>query len=135
MSQEFERLPISIKQCRVIEEIAKRRSESLACESLNLTQSNVSRTLSMAEKSLSCKIFHRGWGGSNPTTEGEFVISHCNAIMREIRAIETQLKELSGLDALLSAYAEWRHLITVSALVELGSASAAAEHLAHWKTW
>lgn len=129
MSQEFERLPISIKQCRVIEEIAKRRSESLACESLNLTQSNVSRTLSMAEKSLSCKIFHRGWGGSNPTTEGEFVISHCNAIMREIRAIETQLKELSGLDALLSAYAEWRHLITVNALVELGSASAAAERL------
>lgn len=129
MSSEAERFSVTIKQCRVIEEIAKRRSESLASESLNLTQSNVSRTLSMAEKSLDCKVFHRGWGGSNPTTEGEFVISHCNAIMREIRAVEIQLKLLSGADALLGAYVEWRHLVTVDALVELGSASAAAERL------
>ena len=129
MSQESQRFPVTIKQCRVIEEIANKRSESLASESLNLTQSNVSRTLTMAEKALGCKVFNRGWGGSNPTTEGECVISHCNTVMREIRATERHLKEISGTETLLTAYVEWRHLVTVDVLVELGSASAAAQKL------
>ena len=129
MSQESQRFPVTIKQCRVIEEIANKRSESLASESLNLTQSNVSRTLTMAEKALGCKVFNRGWGGSNPTTEGECVISHCNTVMREIRATERHLKEISGIETLLTAYVEWRQLVTVDVLVELGSASAAAQKL------
>lgn len=121
--------PLSIKQCRVIQEVANKRSESEACESLNLTQSSVSRTLNAAEKSLGCKLFYRGWGGSDPTSEGEIVITHCLAIMKEIAHAEQSLSRTSSSEPLLKSYLEWRHLQVVDALVNLGSASAAAEKL------
>lgn len=124
-----ERFPLTIKQCRVIQAVANQRSESDAGTTLNLTQSNISRTITAAEKSLGCKLFYRGWGGSDPTSEGEIIISDCNAIMKEIARVEILLSEDASSDPLLQPYLEWRHLQVLDALVNLGSASAAAEQL------
>lgn len=124
-----DRFPLSLKQCRIIQAVAKGRSESAAADLLNLTQSNVSRTLISAEQSLGHKLFTRGWGGANPTNEGEVLISQCNAILKDITRAEAELAKSSSSPPLLQPYLEWRHLEVVDALATLGSASAAAEKL------
>lgn len=121
--------PLTLKQCRVIHAVANNRSETHASDSLNLTQSNISRALKGAEASLGCKLFYRGWGGSDPTSEGEILISLCHNIIKEVRRTEAQLSDGASSEPLLIPYLEWRHLEVIEALVALGSASAAGDKL------
>lgn len=125
----FTQFPLSIKQCRIIQAIAHKRSESDASVSLHLTQSSVSRALASAEKTLGCKLFFRGWGGSDLTTEGEIVVSHCNTIIKEISRAEQILSETATRHPVLRPHLEWRHLKILDTVVKLGSASAAANQL------
>lgn len=117
---------LSLKQCRVLLAVAKARSESDAASTLFLSQSSISRNILAAERNLDCTLFRRGWGGADPTGEGEFVLENCRQIVAEIERTEGEIARWTKPDTSLSTFLEWRHLDVVASVVTLGSASAAA---------
>ncbi|WP_111637416.1 LysR family transcriptional regulator [Marinomonas shanghaiensis] len=121
--------PLTLKQCRVITEIMKKGTEKDASLSLNLSQSSVSRALSQAEHALQISLFTRGWSGAEPTAEGEVVISSCNRLLQAIADTERHLQCDVRPLLKLKSYVEWRHLMTIEAVVRMGSASLAAQTL------
>jgi len=120
---------LSLKQCRVINEIMRKGSEKSASDSLNLSQPSVSRSLTQAEQTLQVKIFTRGWSGAELTTDGEIIISICHRILNAISEANDRLQVGANKALTLTSYLEWRHLIIVEAVNRLGSASGAAKIL------
>jgi len=64
-----------------------------AAEAIGLTTSAVSYQLSEAERRLGCKLFKRVGRNLVLTTEGEVLASSADAILREARMVEDQLKK------------------------------------------
>lgn len=129
MHHSTSRTPLTLKQCRVIQEIMRKGSEQSASAALNLSQSSVSRALAQAEQVLGVSIFTRGWSGAELTADGEIVIATCDNLLNAISEVEQHLQQTADTALTLRNHIEWRHLTVVEAVSRLGSASIAAEVL------
>ncbi|KGX87360.1 LysR family transcriptional regulator [Pontibacillus litoralis] len=81
---------MNIEQLEYIVEVAKCQSVSKAAESLHITQSGVSLSITALEKDLGIKIFTRSRLGAIPTEEGKVII---NKSIKALEAIQDIKKE------------------------------------------
>ncbi len=121
--------PLSLKQVRAIEAVARCRGFAQAAQALNTTQPVVSRAVAAAETSLGAPLFQRGWGGAEPTARGEAVLRRCLNVQRLIAAAEEDIAALSGTRPNLGAFLSLHQLDAVAAVVRHGNASSAALEL------
>jgi len=125
----YETPDLTIKQARIIEAVARHSEIGRAADSLNTSPSTVSRALSAAETLLGVSLFDRGWGGTEPTSEGEVAAVHCANIIRYIRQAEDLLAKTADGPPRLMPFLEWRHLNAADLVGKLNSATAAAQRL------
>ncbi|WP_277811335.1 LysR family transcriptional regulator [Chromohalobacter canadensis] len=120
---------LSLREIRAILAVAEQRGFSSAARRLNISQSSLSRTIHRAESVLAIRLFQRGWGGAEPTPEGEIVRQHCTQVMAELLH-ERDALMAAGLTRLpLPLDLRWRDLACVAAVVHTGKTTTAAKWL------
>ena len=118
---------LSAKQLRTLHALSRHRTLRDAARELNTSQSALSRALSGAEDRLGASLFQRGWSGTEPTGAGEIVLDQCRRIIDDLDGFA---QATEGVDPVrFRAFARWRHLETVAAVLQAGSASGAAATL------
>ena len=78
---------------RVFHAIAEAGSFTHAGETLNLSQSAVSRQISALEESLSVSLFHLHARGLILTEQGEMLYKTVHEVFAQLNAVENQLTE------------------------------------------
>lgn len=120
---------LNAKQVRVIHAFYNSRNSLEIGTSLNMSQSALSRALFGAEESLGVSLFQRGWSGTEPTALGEIVIAQCLRVIENMEQVERSDLENPSDHLRLPVFTRWHHLQAVAAIVQTGSASAAAAAL------
>jgi len=70
-----------------------------AAERLGISQPTLSRNIASLEAALGARLFDRGRGGAEPTVFGRVVIQRGAALVKDMDALEAELRELAGLQA------------------------------------
>lgn len=78
---------------RVFHAVAEAGSFTHAGDSLNLSQSAVSRQISALESSLTCHLFHRHARGLLLTEQGELLFNTVHDVFAKLAMVEAQLNE------------------------------------------
>lgn len=109
--------------------IADLRSYRLAAGRLNTTQPTLSRLVRQAEAALGTTLFHRGWSGTDLTSNGESVIRRFHAALALVDEAEAALFPAPGPHPTLHAALRLRQLDVIAAVAGARSVSAAAAAL------
>lgn len=86
-------MPIDWDKLRVFHAVADAGSFTHAGESLNLSQSAVSRQVSALEQSLGTPLFHRHARGLILTEQGETLYETAHAVFAQLARVQSQLAE------------------------------------------
>lgn len=70
-----------------------------AAERLGISQPTLSRNIAALEKQLGAQLFDRGRGGVEPTAYGRIVIERGAALLKDMQALQSELRALAGLEA------------------------------------
>lgn len=91
---------MNIEQLEHIVEVAKMKSISKASETLHITQSGISQSISALENELNIEIFRRSRMGAVPTEVGKRIIIKANDVLNKVRELreeaEDQTNTLTG---------------------------------------
>ncbi|MBC6457287.1 LysR family transcriptional regulator [Actinomadura sp. HBU206391] len=85
---------VSLTGLRVVREIAERGTFSAAADSLDYTQSAVSRQVAAVERAAGTPVFERRRDGVRPTAAGRVILRHAAAVLDEIDAADRELRGL-----------------------------------------
>ncbi|WP_284139761.1 MULTISPECIES: LysR family transcriptional regulator [unclassified Virgibacillus] len=81
---------MNIEQLVHIVEVAKMKSISKASETLHITQSGISQSISSLENELNIKIFRRSRIGTVPTEVGKEIILKANDVLNKVRELREE---------------------------------------------
>ena len=85
------------QRLRVFREVASRGSFSAAADSLSYTQSAVSQSVAALEAEMGVTLLERGRRGTRPTSAGEALVAHTDAILAQLDAAEAEVAAIAGL--------------------------------------
>lgn len=88
---------LDLKRLRVLREVARRRSFSVAAESLYVSQSAVSQQVSALEAEVGVPLLLRTRDGPLLTDAGELLVGHADAALARLDQAERELAQLTGL--------------------------------------
>ncbi|WP_206244284.1 LysR family transcriptional regulator [Novosphingobium terrae] len=125
MSGETQAL-LSLKQVRAVVAVAGNASLARASESLNISQSSLSRIIHDSEGTLGHGLFQRGWNGMEPTSAGAIVIQYCLRMAGAIAEAQDRLLAAGWRLRDLAYHLTWPMLEVVEAVRVTGNVSQAA---------
>ena len=85
------------QRLRVFREVASRGSFSAAADSLSYTQSAVSQSVAALEAEMGVTLLERDRRGARPTSAGEALVAHADAILAQLDAAEAEVAAIAGL--------------------------------------
>jgi len=85
------------QRLRAFREVAHRGSFSGAADSLSYTQSAVSQSVAALEAELGVTLLERDRRGARPTSAGEALLAHADAILARLDAAEADVAAIAGL--------------------------------------
>jgi DNA-binding transcriptional LysR family regulator len=85
------------QRLRVFREVAHRGSFSAAADSLSYTQSAVSQSVAALEAEMGVTLLERDRRGARPTSAGEALLAHTEAILARLGAAEAEVAAIAGL--------------------------------------
>jgi len=88
---------LSAQRLRIFREVANRGSFSAAADSLAYTQSAVSQSVAALETEVGATLLERGRRGARPTSAGEALLAHADAILARLDAAEAEVAAIAGL--------------------------------------
>ena len=88
---------LSPQRLRMFREVANRGSFSAAADSLSYTQSAVSQSVAALEAEIGATLLERGRWGARPTSAGEALLAHADAILARLDAAEAEVAAIAGL--------------------------------------
>jgi DNA-binding transcriptional LysR family regulator len=122
-------IPLSLKQIRAVVAVAENASLARAGESLNISQSSLSRIIHDAEGALGHRLFQRGWNGMEPTSAGAIVIQHCLRMAGAVTEAQDRLQAAGWRLRDLAYHLTWPMLEVVEAVRAAGHVSQTAAAL------
>jgi len=90
---------MDVRQLRYFTEIVKQSNFTKAAERLHVAQPAVSVAIKNLEEELSLNLFNRQEKKVTLTAEGEIFLVHARRILDEVKAAETEMGALRGLDS------------------------------------
>ncbi|WP_068083299.1 LysR family transcriptional regulator [Novosphingobium rosa] len=117
---------LSLKQIRAVVAVAGNASLARAGESLNISQSSLSRIIHDAEGALGHRLFQRGWSGMEPTSAGAIVIRHCLHMAGAVAEAQDSLQAAGYRLRDLAYHLTWPMLEVATAVSASGHVSQAA---------
>ena len=84
------------QRLRVFREVANRGSFSAAAAALSYTQSAVSQQVAALEAELGVPLLERDRRGARPTSAGEALVGHADAILARLDAAEAEVAAIAG---------------------------------------
>lgn len=85
---------LSLRNLRLVDVISREGSLVRAAQSMNMTQSAVTKALQELELSVGVRLFNRTNRGALPTPFGEALAAHARVVMTQIRHATQELAEL-----------------------------------------
>ena len=85
------------QRLRIFREVASRGSFSAAADSLSYTQSAVSQSVAALEAEMGVTLLERDRRGARPTSAGEALVAHADAILAQLDAAEAEVAAIAGL--------------------------------------
>lgn len=117
---------LSLKQIRAVAAVAGNASLARAGESLNISQSSLSRIIHDAEGALGHRLFQRGWNGMEPTSAGAIVIQQCLRVAGGMAEAQNSLQAAGYKVRDLAYHLTWSMLEVATAVSASGHVSQAA---------
>src|SRR5258708_2288729 len=87
---------LSVQRLRVLREVAAQESFSEAANTLNYTQSAVSKAIARLEAEAGVALLERDRRGIKPTSAGRKLIARAGRILGELDAAEAELEAIAG---------------------------------------
>ncbi|WP_217587961.1 LysR family transcriptional regulator [Lentibacillus saliphilus] len=84
---------MNIEQLEHIVEVAKGKSITKAAETLHITQSGISQSISALENELGIQLFNRSRNGALPTEDGKKIIIKAHEILNSVQELREGAKE------------------------------------------
>jgi molybdate transport repressor ModE-like protein len=115
---------LDLKRLRVLAEVARRGSFSVAAEELYLSQSAVSQQVATLEKEVGMPLLERTRGGPKLNDAGRMLVRHAEAALARLEEAEHELKAIAGLEGgelRIASFPSASATLLTEALAEFGS--------------
>ena len=89
---------VDVRQLRFFTEIVRQKNFTKAAEQLHIAQPAVSMAIKKLEEELDLVLFNRQEKQISLTAEGEIFLAHAQRILEGMKAAETEMAELHGLE-------------------------------------
>ncbi len=89
---------MDVRQLRFFVEIVRHSNFTKAAEQLHIAQPAVSMAIKKLEEELDLVLFNRQEKRISLTAEGEIFLRHAQRILEQVKAAETEMAELHGLE-------------------------------------
>jgi DNA-binding transcriptional LysR family regulator len=86
---------LDVRRLRVLREVAHRGSLAAAADALSYTPSAVSQQIAALEREAGTTLLERRARGVVPTEAGRVLVGHAEAVLAELEAAETALRDLA----------------------------------------
>src|SRR3954463_13136537 len=90
---------LDVGKLATLREVLAHGSFSAAAAELNLTQTAVSRQVSLLERQVGTQLVRRTQRGVHPTEAGRLLVDHADAILDRLSLAEAQVADLAGMRA------------------------------------